>query len=356
MADSEERQLYVGVDIGGTFTDLVVMDADGGVATGKALTTPGELERGVFDVLEVFAAERSLTLEGFLSRVVSFGHGTTQATNALIERKGARTGLLTTLGFGHTLFILRLMGFTAGTPSSQLGWYSRRRYPDPIVPRRLAREVRERVDQAGRVLVPLDEQGARRAIGELLEEGIEALAICLLWSFRNPEHERRLVEMARDLDDSLFVTASSDVSPVVGEYERTATTVLNSYLAPTVVGYLERLEGQLRAHGFAGAFSVLNSIGGVMGARDAAERAVLLLASGPTGGVIGSRYLAQALGHRNVITTDMGGTSFDVGLIVDGRPVVAGVSEVGRYHVTTPMVDIRAVGSGGGSIASVEDG
>jgi N-methylhydantoinase A len=143
---------------------------------------------------------------------------------------------------------------------------------------------------------------------------------------------------------------------VLGEYERTATTVLNSYLGPTVRRYLERLETALRRRGFSGVFNVLNSIGGVMSARDAAQRAVLLLTSGPTGGVIGSRYLAEALGHRNVITSDMGGTSFDVGLIVEGRPVLAGVTEVAKYHVSAPMVDIRAVGAGGGSIATVVDG
>src|ERR687887_1181387 len=141
-----ERMLYVGVDIGGTFTDLVVMDEQGRVATGKASTTPGELEKGVFDALELFAAQRSQPLEQFLGEVAAFGHGTTQATNALIERTGAKTGLITTLGFGDTLFIQRLKGFTAGMPSSQLGFYSRRRYPDPIVPRSLVREVPERVD------------------------------------------------------------------------------------------------------------------------------------------------------------------------------------------------------------------
>ena len=350
--------LYVGVDIGGTFTDLVVMDEEGAVVTNKALTTPHALEEGVLDALALVAGDRGEQLDDFLAQVAAFGHGTTQATNALIERKGAPTGLITTLGFGDTLFIQRLLGFTAGVPSERLGWYSKRRYPDPIVPRNRVREVPERVDQGGHVLLELDEDATRRAVSELLEAGVEALAVCLLWSFRNPAHERRVAEIVRELDPehSAFLSLSCEISPVIGEYERTATTVLNSYLGPIVQRYLERLESSLRARGFTGVFSVLNSIGGVMGAREAAERAVLLLASGPTGGVIGSRYLAQALGHRNVITTDMGGTSFDVGLILEGRPVVSGVTEVGRYHVSAPMVDITAVGSGGGSIASVTDG
>lgn len=349
--------LYLGVDIGGTFTDLVVMDDEGSVYSTKAPTTPGALDEGVFAALELAAADRALPLAEFLGEVAAFGHGTTQATNALIERKGVKTGLVTTAGFADTIFIQRLLGFTAGVPVEQLGWYSRRSYPLPIVPRSLVREARERVDQAGNVLVPLDEDCMRRDLADLLDQGIEGLAISLLWSFRNPAHEQRIAELAREAGGGdLFVSLSSEVNPVIGEYERTATTVLNSYLGPIVERYLERLEGRLNQTGFKGTFSILNSVGGVMGAREATERAVLLLASGPTGGVIGSRYLAEALGHENVITSDMGGTSFDVGLIIGGRPVVTGVTEVAKYHVSVPMVDITAIGAGGGSIASVRDG
>ena len=349
--------LYIGVDTGGTFTDLVVMDDDGRVQTAKAPTTPGSLEQGVFDALELVAAERGTTLEGLLAETASFGYGTTQATNALIERKGAVTGLLTTLGFRDTLFVQRLMGITAGMDTDELGWYSRRRAPDPIVPRRLVREVPERIDQGGNVLRSLDEDATRLAVAELVEEGVESLAVCLLWSFRNPDHEQRVGEIVKEVaGDAMFVSLSSEVNPVIGEYERTATTVINSYLAPATHEYLGKLEKSLSDSGFTGTFSVLNSIGGVMGASEAAERAVLLLASGPTGGVIGSSYLAATLGHHNVITTDMGGTSFDVGLIIDDRPVVAGVTEVSKYHVSAPMIDITAIGAGGGSIATVEAG
>jgi N-methylhydantoinase A len=349
--------LYVGVDIGGTFTDLVVMDEDGNVTTTKAATTPHALDEGVLAALQLVAESRNAPLEAFLAEVASFGYGTTQATNALIERKGAKTGLITTRGFGDTIFLQRLLGMTAGMSSEELGWYSRRAYPEPIVPRRWVREIAERVDQAGNVLLALDEDGVRAALRDLLAEGVEALAVSFLWSFRNADHERRVAEIARELaGDELFVSLSADICPVLGEYERTATTVLNSYLGPAVARYLEQIERRLRENGFCGTFSVLNSIGGVMGAGEAAERAVLLLASGPTGGVIGTRYLAEALGHDNVIATDMGGTSFDASLIIDGRPTVSGVTEVGKYHVRAPMVDIRAIGAGGGSIATVRDG
>jgi N-methylhydantoinase A len=249
------------------------------------------------------------------------------------------------------------MGFSAGIPTERLGHYEERAYPDPIVPRRLVRELPERVDQAGRVLQALDEAATRRAIEELVVEGVEAIAVSLLWAFRNPAHEQRVGELVREIaGDGVFLSLSSDVNPVIGEYERTATTVLNSYLGPSVDRYLARLEAALREHGFAGTFAVLTSNGGVLGAQEAASHSVQLLASGPAGGVIGSRYLADSLGHRNIITSDMGGTSFDVGLVVEGRPVVAAVSEVAKYHVSAPMIDITAIGAGGGSIASVRDG
>jgi N-methylhydantoinase A len=350
-------QLYIGVDTGGTFTDIVVMDAEGRVYANKAPTTPRALEDGVFAALELIATERAETVEQMLAKVVTFGHGTTQATNALIERRGTRTALLTTRGFGDTLIIQRLMGFTAGTPVERLGEFSNRHYPDPIVPRDLIAEVPERIDQAGNVVLQLDEAAVRDAVTALVQEGVTAFAVVLLWSFRNPVHERRIGELIREIaGPDVYISLSSDVNPVLGEYERTATTVFNSYLGPTVERYLERLERKLREAGLPGRFSVLNSIGGVMGARDAAERAVLLLGSGPTGGVLGSHHLANELGHRNVITSDMGGTSFDVGLVVDGQPVVKAVTEIAQYHVATPMVDITAIGAGGGSIATVVNG
>lgn len=348
--------MYLGVDIGGTFTDLVLLSEDGSITTTKALTTPGELEKGVLDAIALVADLRKLSVDSLLGQIKAFGHGTTQATNALIERKGACTGLITTRGFGDTLLLQRLMGFTAGLAPEKIGWFSRRGYPDPIVPRHLIEVVPERVDQGGYVLLPLDEGAARNAIDALVEKGAQVFAVCLLWSFRNPAHERRIAELIRERVPDAYITLSSDIAPVIGEYERTATTVLNSYLAPKVSRYLNSVEDVLRQRGFAGTFHILNSIGGVMPVAQAAQRPVLLLASGPTGGVIGSQYLAKSLGHPNVITTDMGGTSFDVGLIIDGKPQVSSTHEVGRYHIATPTVDIRAIGAGGGSIARVRDG
>ena len=349
--------MHIGVDTGGTFTDLVLMDELGRVATTKASTTPGRLQDGVLDGLGLLAAERGEALEELLAQVSTLGYGTTQTTNALVERKGARTALITTAGFGDTLLVQRLMGYAAGVPSERLGHISRQRYPIPLVPRSQTREVRERVDHSGRVLLELDEAGARKAIGELIDQGTEAIAVCLLWSFRNEGHERRIAELIAEVAGSdLHVSLSCVVAPVLGEYERTAATVINAYLGHAAQDHFRDLDHVLRKHGFTGVFRVLNSIGGVMSASEAGHRPVMLLTSGPTGGVTGSSFLARRLGHRNVITTDMGGTTFDVGLVIEGKPVISTLNEVGRYHVSIPMVDIVPVGAGGGSIVSVTDG
>ena len=312
------------------------MDEDGNIVTAKAPTTPGGLEKGVFDAIALVAATQGVAVEQLLAKVTAFGHGTTQATNALIERTGATTGLIATRGFGDTLALQRLMGFTAGIPVEHLGRYSRRRYPEPIVPRGLVREVRERVDQSGRVLVPLDEDSVRTAVHELTDAGAETFAVALLWSFRNPAHEQRVGEIIGEMRPGAYVSLSCEVSPIIGEYERTATTVLNSYLAPKVADYLSRIETLLRDRGFRGNFNVLNSSGGVVPASEAARKPVLLVASGPAGGVMGSLQLAQEIGHRNIITTDMGGTSFDVALVVDGKALVSGTHEVGGFHLNAP--------------------
>jgi N-methylhydantoinase A len=348
--------MYLGVDIGGTFTDLVLLDEDGRLATAKASTTPDDLALGVLSAIGEVARARDEAVEALLGKISVFGHGTTQATNALIERTGARTGLITTAGFGDTIGLQRLLGLSAGVPVDQLGWYSRRRYPEPIIPIALRREVPERIDHAGRILLPLDEEAVRRAVLDLAEDGVNSFAVTLLWSFRNTAHERRIGEIIHSLCPDSYVSLSCDVSPILGEYERTATTALNSYLSVRVANYLGHIESALRERGFGGKFYVLNSAGGVMPAQEAARKPVMLIASGPAGGVLGSQQLAKSLGYRNVITTDMGGTSFDVALIVNEKPLISTAHEAGGYHLNTPMIDIRAIGAGGGSIARVGNG
>lgn len=347
---------FIGIDIGGTFTDVALLDEAGGLRIYKVESTPGELARGVLNGLELAAQDLGIGLRELLRQTAYLGHGTTAATNAFIQRRGARTGLITTKGFGDTVRIMRMTGLTAGLPREQLSHYSARALPPSIVPFDRVREVAERVDYQGAAVVPLNEAEARQAVRELVAQGVEAIAVCFLWSFRNPAHERRLVEIIGEEAPQLFVTASSDLMPVIREYERTSTTLINAYLGPPISAYLRDLEGRLREQGLACPLLLLNSSGGMVSAEEAPRKVVLLLLSGPSGGVLSSRYLGEALGYREIITTDMGGTSFDVGLIVGGEPAISATCVVDRYPLLAPMIDIRAVGSGGGSIAVVEEG
>jgi N-methylhydantoinase A len=347
---------HIGIDIGGTFTDGVLLDDAGLPRYFKTPTTRHELLEGVRRIVSLAAADLEVEPYALLGEVDYFGIGTTTATNALIERKGARTGLITTRGFADTILIQRTMGAWAGMSGDELTFYSRRTVPDPLVPRDLIDEVEERVDYAGQIVVALNEDSVVAAVDRQLGCGVEAIAVCLLWSFRNPDHERRIEEIIRDRAPGVFVSLSSQLAPVIGEYERSATTAVNAYLGPLMREHFKRFHEVLVADGLRGQLRVMNSSGGVMAIEAAFRRAVATLVSGPTGGVLASLRLAEQLGHRNVITTDTGGTSFDVSLIVDGRPTIAATSEVGKYHLVEPMLSIEAIGAGGGSIARVENG
>lgn len=349
------KQLSVGTDIGGTFTDMVVVDTDLGVRVFKTPTTPADRSLGVIEGFKLAAAEYGMSLDEFCQSVTYFAHGTTAATNALIERKGEPTGLLTTRGFRDTILIQRSMGSWTGIGQAS-GHYSQRRNPVPIVEKRHIAEIHERLDFAGDEVVALDREGVRRAARELRAAGIRSLAVCFLWSFVRPDHEQESARIIREEWPEVFLTISSDIAPVIGEYERTATTVINSYLGPVISRYVELLEGRLRENGFQGDFTVMDSAGGVMAAKEAGQRAVGMLTSGPAGGVLASAALARQLGYPNVITSDMGGTSFDVGLIVDAEPLVETASIAGNYHLAAPRIRVTAIGSGGGSVARVEEG
>lgn len=347
---------YVGIDIGGTFTDAVLLD-EGGVA--RLLKTPTTLDdpaRGVNNALALAESELGLESGSLLGQVDYFGLGTTVATNALIERKGVTTGIITTRGFRDTLLVQRGMGHWAGKELHEIMHFSQRRHPEPIVPRHLTEEVVERVDHKGAIITPLDEADVRRAVQSLLDQGVQAIAVCLLWSFREPRHEQRVAEIVREMAPEVYLSVSSELAPVLGEYERTATTAMNAYLGPHVERYMASLSGSLRDRGMAGTLRILDSGGGVITPERCGETAVSILTSGPTGGILASAKLAEQLGTPNVLTTDMGGTSFDVGMIIDHEPVVSPRQEVNGYHVLKPAVDVTAIGAGGGSIAQVIDG
>ena len=345
----------IGVDTGGTFTDCVVVDDDGNVTAAKAASTPQDFSIGVMESVAKAAKALGITAEQLLAETVRFGHGTTVATNALITHTGARTGVLTTRGHEDALFMGRIKQKIAGLDEDQIHDFLLHDKAIPgIVPRKLVKGLNERVDHKGAVIVALNDEEVRRLAGELVDAGCEAIAISLIWSFMNPAHERRARDIVREAHPKVAVSISSEISPVLGEYERTASTMVNAYLTKKVDGYIGALAERLREAGFKHELQVMLSNGGVAPSEDARRRAAYLLASGPAAGVIGARNLGQILGYPHVLTTDVGGTSFDVGLVVDGQPEYAREPLFDKYHVSFPMIDVVSIGSGGGSIAWID--
>jgi len=345
-----------GVDTGGTFTDCVVVDEAGRITTAKAPSTPADFSQGVLDSLALAAEKLELDTEGLLRRTARLALGTTVGTNALLQRKGARVGLITTKGHRDVIHIMRGARGVPGIASETVLHFPESNKPDPpIVPKTLIAEVSERVDCMGAVVVELNEDEAEAAIRRLVAKGAEAIAICFLWSFKHPDHERRVKAMVERLAPGVFVCCSVDLVPRWGEYERTAATVINAYLGPVTGAYMERVGHRVGGAGLATSVQVMQCGGGVVPADEAARRAFLTLDSGPVAGVLASQYLGAVLGQKNVIATDMGGTSFDVGLVHDGQPVASYQSVVNQYEYFVPRIDIRSIGSGGGSIIWVEE-
>jgi N-methylhydantoinase A len=347
----------IAVDSGGTFTDCVVLDGDGNLTRAKAPSTPPRFEDGVLAAVEEAAGRLGRPTEELLADTRLFAHGTTVATNILITRTGARTALLTTRGHEDAIIIGRTVQKVAGLSEAEIIDVARLAKADPLVPRSSIHGIDERVDRSGAVVAPLKLERLERLVGELRDEGVEAIAISFLWSFLNPDHERQLRDWLGQNGNGRadwFVTVSSDLAPVIREYERTATTVLNAYLTPGVRGYLTRMGDRLRAAGHAGAITVMHSAGGVSSLAEARGRGVTLLSSGPAGGMLGARNLARRLELDPVIATDVGGTSFDVGTIVDGEPGYAESPVFAKYPVAVPIIDVTSVGAGGGSIAWIE--
>lgn len=340
----------IGVDTGGTFTDVVVVSDDGEVAVGKAFSTPPDFEQGVLDSVGAAAGSLGLTTAELLAQTDVIARGTTVGLNGLLTGTGARVGLLVTAGFEATLPLAKankLYGLPPEDVSNSLKWDK----PPLLVPRRRIVGVRERIDVRGEVVVPLDEAGARRAIEQLGEQGVEAVGISLLWSTVQPAHERRLGELVREILPGVDVTLSSELAPRLGEYERTSSVVVNASVGPLVGGYLTRLRGRLAAAGFAGELLVMTMGGGVIPPDVAARASIHTLQSGPAGGLARARRVAARLGHDNVVTTDVGGTSFDVGLVLRGELPFAHRPMIERQALAVPVVDVASIGTGGGSIA-----
>ncbi len=344
-----------GVDIGGTFTDCVVVAPDGSLIVGKASTTPDDRSEGFVNSVASAARRLNLEVEDLLKDTQRLLHGTTVATNAMVERKGAKVGLIATKGHGDAILMMRGGGRTTGLPVDKVLDLPASYKPEPLVPRTMIREVTERVDYAGEVIVPLDEDEARDAVLSLLEMGAEAICVSFLWSFQNPGHEDRVAAMVRELAPEVFVTASHRLIAKWGEYERTAGAVINSFVGPATESYLTRTASQFESKGYSNPFLIMQATGGLAPVEECAQAPLLTLGSGPVGGLEGVRFLAETLGLDNVIAGDMGGTSFDIGLVVDGYPVKSSTTVVGQYQYTLPVVEVQSIGSGGGSIAWVDE-
>src|SRR3984885_5639369 len=346
----------IAVDIGGTFTDCVVVDQRGERTVSKALTRCGALDEGVVEAVALNARQLGLSESELLADTELVVHGTTQATNALITHEGALVGLITTAGHEDVLSIGRVYSKIAGLTERDLVHSSRLAKPKPIVPRRLIRGINERIDRDGDVVAPLSDDEVVAAIRALVAAGVEAIAVSFLWSFVNDAHEQRVRQLLAEHAPGVFASISSQVAPVLGEYERTATTAVNAYVGPKVVDYLERLDTRLRANGLRQPLLVMQASGGLTSVADAASVPIVTLDSGPVGGILGCQYLGSLYGENNVIGTDVGGTSFDVGLIRGGEIPLHPDPVVAQYNLRLPKILIDSIGSGGGRIAWIDEG
>jgi N-methylhydantoinase A len=348
---SDHTSYRIGVDVGGTFTDCVLLRPDGTLILEKTPTTPDDQSEGVMaGILRLAEAESLADAAALLARTESIVHGTTAADNAMIQMAGASTGLLVTEGFRDEIEMRRCYKEDIWDPSYPA--------PAPIARRRVRLEIPERLNAEGEVDVPLDEEAVRKATARLRAFGVTSIAVVFLHSFLNPTHELRAREIILDeYPDVELVSLSHEVYPKPPEFERTSTTLVNAFVGPPIVRYLDRLEGRLADAGFANELLLATCSGGVATPDHVRSRALVTISSGPTGGVVAAARAAAAAGLGDVVSVDMGGTSYDVCLIRDGRPeVTSDWNWRHRYCIALPMVDVHSIGAGGGSIARTEAG
>ena len=356
VGGADERGYVVATDVGGTCTDTVVLAGEDFFEFGKSLSTPPDFADGVLDSIRIAAGRMGLTLEQLLGRTSLFMHGSTVVDNTLLTRNGAATGLVTTAGFEDTLLVTRgAYGRWSGQTEDRIKHPVATDRPAPLVEPARIRGLRERVDYKGEVLLKLDEAEAERALAALIVgKGLEAVAVCFLWSFRNAENERVVRDIVNRIAPEVFVTLSSEIAPVPGEYERTSTTVINAYAGKVARDYIVSLRELLVAHGFAGPLMVMQGYGGLLPWEAAAERSVGMIECGPAAGVIAAKALGGMMGDDQVIAADMGGTTFKVGVIRNGEFDYAREPMVDRYHYVAPKIEVVSIGAGGGSIVSLD--
>jgi N-methylhydantoinase A len=339
----------IGMDVGGTFTDVVVADEKNEIKVLKIPSTPRSPLDGIRAGLEAVAKAVGISVKDLVKKTDRLVHGTTVATNTMLQYSGAKTALFTTKGFRDSIEMRRCHR------KGQWDFFTEQ--PPMIVPRRYRRGIKERTLWDGSIDQPLDEKHLLEEVKELVEKhGIEAISICFLFSFKKSTNERRAAQLIREHYPKVFVSASSDVAPQIREYERTSTTVVNAFVSPALSRYLEQLGGYLQSEGSTRDYQVIQSNGGITTSRAAGQNGVRALLSGPAGGAIGGVSLSERISEPNLIVADMGGTSFDVTLIQNGHISLVSEGEIAGYKVSLPMMDIHTVGAGGGSIGYVDAG
>ena len=341
--------MRIGIDVGGTFTDLVAMDeGDSSPVAFKTPTTPTDPSDGVLNGIAGLASSLGMGARELLNKAEVIIHGTTVATNTLVERKGAKVGLITTEGFRDLLEIRE------GLKEDR--YNLRMDQVEPLAPRYLRVGVAERVDASGSVRRELDVEGLRRQVEFLKSEGVDSVAICFLFSFLNPDHEKEAERVVREMLPDAYVSASHVILPQIKEFDRLSTTSLNAYVGPSLSSYLERLDTRISEAGGSAPLFVIQSNGGIAPVKDSSEQAVRSILSGPAGGAAGAAHVARQLGEERIIALDMGGTSTDITLIEDGNPHITGEKFEAGWKIAVPTVDIHTLGAGGGSIARVDEG
>ncbi len=345
----------IAIDIGGTFTDVIVIDDQSGrTCMGKALTTPKDLQLGVMDSLSNAAAEVGLEVPVLLGQASRMVHATTQSSNAVFSFTGARTAVLTTRGFGDTLMIMRATGRVAGLSVFERHHYRATSKPRLLVDERDIFEVVERVDSRGEVVTPLDEEQVREIARTLIARGYRAVAVSYLFSHQNPVHERRTEEILRREAPALYVSIGSSIASVLGEYERSATALFNAYVGPVIESYLSRLERTLADAGLKQKLLIVQANGGLATVSQTVP--IYTIESGPAAGVVGAGHMAREFGYDNVVATDVGGTTFKVAVIRGGEWSYSAQTVLNQYQLRLPMIDVSSIGAGGGSIAWVDAG
>ncbi|MTD53744.1 hydantoinase/oxoprolinase family protein [Amycolatopsis pithecellobii] len=349
-------KFVIGIDVGGTFTDAVVADTDGNIIGAKTPSTPDDYSRGVLTAVSDLAAVLEMDEREMLSNTAYIAHGTTASINALVTGNVEPVAFITTRGHGDSISIMNVEGRYLGLSAMALQDTLTTRKPAPLVPKSRIFEITERIDQAGDVVVPLNEDEVRDAVRGLQEMGVQAVAVSLLWSFQNPQHEHRVRDIIAEMAPETFVALSSDISPRIREFARSSTTIMSTALGPPLRRYLQPLDRELHERGLAGPLLIMQSSGGTIAADEAPASAITTVGSVLSGGVVGATRLAQQLGHRNVVTADVGGTTFLVGMVVDGEPVRAASTIINQHSINVPTIKVDAIGSGGGAIAWIDAG